>query len=340
MTPIRTWHAAALGLAIVSLGRTAHAQVEPIRLEYSAAPECPSAADFARGVLSRTARARLAREAEASARTFVVALGKSGSGFAGNLVVREADGTTSAREVTGADCATVAEALALATSLAIDPNASLEPKPEPGGTPNAPATPPPVAKPPPTGSSPGSPDDGTAAPGAWAARAALGPRVATGIGPELALGGSVSVAWAARRPNRALSSLGVELTALGTLTETIDTASSRFWFTFARPELCSFGVVITRSLALVPCFGLELGAVTGAGSEIPEASTRTRFWAALDAELVLRIDVSERWFVEASGGVVVPLVRYEFVFRDPDTSVHTIPALGSVFGLKVGTRLP
>ena len=120
---------------------------------------------------------------------------------------------------------------------------------------------------------------------------ALGPGIATGIGPELALGGSVSVAWAARRPNRALSSLGVELTALGTLTETIETASSRFWFFFARPELCSFGVVITRNLALVPCFGLELGAVTGVGSDIAEAATRTRFWAALDAELVLRVDV-------------------------------------------------
>ena len=149
MTPIRTWNAAALGLAIVSFGRTAHAQVEPIRLEYSAAPECPTVSDFARGVFSRTARARLAQEAEASARTFVVALGKNASGFAGSLVVREADGTTTAREVTGADCATVAEALALATSLAIDPNASLEPNPEPAGAPSATPEPPPAAKPPP-----------------------------------------------------------------------------------------------------------------------------------------------------------------------------------------------
>ena len=77
----------------------------------------------------------------------------------------------------------------------------------------------------------------------------------------------------------------------------------------------------------------------GVGSDIADAATRTRFWAALDAKLALRVGLSYHWFVEASGGAVAPFVRYEFVFRDPDTNVHRIPALGAVFGVKVGRRL-
>jgi hypothetical protein len=338
MTPLRRWSAPGAGLAVALFAHAAEAQVEAIRLDYSGAQECPAAPEFARSVFGRTTRARPAEASESTARTFEVAITRSGPGFVGSLVVRESDGKTSAREVTGADCKTVSEALALATSLAIDPNASLAaPATATGATTDSPPTPPPTEPPP---SEPDAPD---AAPPAdprreWTATAALGPSAATGIGPRLALGGSLAVAWTKRRPDVVLSSFGLELSVLGTPSETLDTASSRFWFTFVRPELCSFGALAGSHVALVPCLGLELGTVTGVGSDIDDAATRTRFWAAADAKLALRVDLADSWYVEASGSVVVPFVRYDFVFRDPDTAVHAIPALGAAFGVKLGAR--
>jgi hypothetical protein len=340
MTTFRRWSALGAGLAVVAFAHPVRAQVEPIRLEYAGAPECPASADFARGVFGRTTRARPAEASESSARTFVVTITKSGSRFVGSLVVREADGKTSAREVTGADCETVSEALALATSLAIDPNASLAPPASPsdapsdGAPPSAPSEPVPAPPPPrePDALAPEAP------PSEWNTMAALGPSAATGIAPRLALGGSLSAGRGRRTPDRALSSFGVELVVLGSLSDSVGTASSRFWFVFVRPELCTLGATFGPSVALLPCLGLELGTVTGVGTDIEDAATRTRFWAGADAKLALRVDLSEPWFVEASGGVVAPFVRYEFVFRDPDTSVHTIPALGATFGVKLGRR--
>jgi hypothetical protein len=343
MTTGWRFRAFAAGLAVVTCVHAAHAQVEPIRLEYSGVAECPAAAEFARGVFGRTSRARAAESADTDVRTFVVTITKSGSAFVGSLVVREADGKTSAREVTGNDCKSVSEALALATSLAIDPNASLAaPVTSPeaqGDVETAPATkgPPPAEPPRETPTEPSEPS-GPEPPNAFATSLAFGPTAATNIGPRLALGASIALSRALRRPNRALSMFGVELSVLGTPPDSVETAQSRFWFYFARPELCTFGAMLGTSAALVPCAGIELGAITGVGSDIDEAETRTRFWAAADAKLALRVDISDAWLLEASGGVVAPFVRYEFVFRDPDTSVHRIPALGAVFGAKLGGR--
>jgi hypothetical protein len=329
----RTVSVGAFVVAFAGVARAETPQTEPIRLEYRGAPECPSANEFNRAVFSRTTRAHLA-ETEPAARTFVVVLERAGSGFAGSLSVREAEGTTTSREVKGADCGEVAQALALATSLAIDPNASLTPESATS------TTPPPTeqSKPPENEHHETSSDrDGgkrTASGGAW--EAALGPSVALSIGPRPALGGALRAGYFSGKPSAALSAFGLELTFLATLPKTVETASSRFWFTFARPELCSMGVG-TSHVALLPCLGAELGAVTGRGSDIADAATRTRFWAAFDAGPRLRANLSDTWFFEADARLLVPLVRYEFVFRDPDTTVHRIPPVGGLFGVKLGT---
>lgn len=327
----RTVSVGAFVLAFAGFARAETPQTEPIHLEYRGAPECPSADEFNRAVFSRTTRAHLA-QTEPAARTFVVVLERAGSGFAGSLSVREAEGTTTAREVKGADCSEVAQALALATSLAIDPNASLTPEPATSSTP-----PTGKKKPPEDERQKTAPDRAgekrTASGGAW--EAALGPGVALAIGPRPAFGGALKAGYFGGKPSAPLSSFGLELTFLATLPKTVETASSTFWFTFARPELCSLGVG-TSYVALLPCLGAELGAVTGRGSDIADAATRTRFWAAFDVGPRLRANLSDTWFFEADARLLVPLVRYEFVFRDPDTTVHEIPPLGGLFGVKLG----
>ena len=322
------------------LGRPASAQVEPIHVEYAAAPDCPNAEVFTADVLGRTARARLT-EAPAANRTFVVSIRRHGTRFVGSLVVRGGDGDTTAREVSGEQCAEVASALALATSLAIDPNATLTPAVAATNEATAsPAAPQPAAAPtprfdeaPPDSGAERSKERGTRAFGL-----ALGPSVVTNLAPDVAVGGSAELTWGERVPRGALSSLGLSFTFVRSGSHSTNGATSSFDFATARPELCSIGLVVSNGLGVAPCFGAELGAVVGRGSNIAVPETSSRFWLALDASLRLRGFVSERWFVEASGGGVFPLTRYRFVFRDPETPVHDVPVAGLVFAAKLGVR--
>ncbi|HVR20758.1 MAG TPA: hypothetical protein VMS65_13705 [Polyangiaceae bacterium] len=325
----------------LTLGRTAGAQVEPIRVEYAAAPDCPSADVFTADVLGRTARARLAEASEAN-RTFVVSIQRHGARFVGSLVVRGGGGDTTAREVTGEQCSEVASALALATSLAIDPNATLAPTA--AATNDATASPPPPAAAVPSKRSDESPPDADAkrADERRASRAlglALGPSVVTGLAPDVAFGGSAELTWGERVPRGALSSFGLSLTFVRSGSHSTGGANASFDFATARPEVCSIGLALSNGLGVAPCFGAELGAVVGRGSNIDVPETSSRFWLALDASLRLRGFLSERWFLEASGGGVFPLTRYHFVFRDPDTPVHDVPVAGLVFAAKLGIRL-
>jgi hypothetical protein len=88
-----------------------------------------------------------------------------------------------------------------------------------------------------------------------------------------------------------------------------------------------------------PCLGVELGAVTGTGAELPNATTETRFWAAGDVRLRARVEPSETWFVEVAGALVLPFTRYTFVFREPETQIYEVPWLGAAAGLRLGLRL-
>jgi hypothetical protein len=46
--------------------------------------------------------------------------------------------------------------------------------------------------------------------------------------------------------------------------------------------------------------------------------------------------VSDRWFVDLDGSLVLPITRYVFVFRDPDTPVHTVPPIAGAGSARVG----
>jgi hypothetical protein len=337
----RRRRAAAVFAFGLTLGRTASAQVEPIHIEYAAAPDCPSTDAFTADVLGRTARARLTQGSEAN-RTFVVVIQRQGARFVGSLVVRGGDGDTTAREVTGEQCSEVASALALATSLAIDPNATLAPSvAATNDAKSSPEAPPPAAAPSTRSDSP-SPDADTqrsAERGAERALGlALGPSVVTGLAPDVAVGGSAELTWGERVPHGFLSSFGLSLTFVRSDTHSTSGANASFDFATARPELCSMGLALSNGVGVAPCFGAELGAVVGRGSNIAVPETSSRFWLALDASLRLRGFISERWFVEASGGGVFPLTRYRFVFRDPETPVHDVPVAGLVFAAKLGVR--
>jgi hypothetical protein len=311
----------------------AAAATEPIRIEYHAELGCPSADQFSTQVFRRTSSARLATSADL-ARTFVVTIERRGNSLVGSLVVRQADGTTESREVAGPDCGEVATVLALATALAIDPEASLAPEPE---APRPKAPEPPAPEPPhPEKTSP-PPEPAAAAPRApWIV--AIGPTLQGGIAPGIAYGGSAEFGW---RPPRggALSAVSAEFTFLRAPTEPVGSASASFQFVYGKPAVCSAALEWQPESGVAACLGAELGAVTGWGSNIARSTTRSRFWGAADLGLRVHQALGSAWFVELDGSVVFPVTRYEYVFRNPDTSIFIVPSVGASGTLRVGARL-
>lgn len=310
---------------------------EPIRIEYRAEAGCPSADEFNRQVFRRTSSARLATSGD-TARTFIVGIERRGSGLAGSLVIRQADGTSESREVVGPDCKEVATVLALATALAIDPQASLAPEPETEPPPpDPPPLKPPLAQPatddrrelPP-------PSDERVAKAAWSL--GLGPALEAAIAPRVAFGGGLEIAW--RPEGRGpVSSIGVEAIYLRTPEHEGGGASSTFQFVYAKPSVCSVALGWQAGSGIAPCVGAELGAVTGSGSDLPHGSTHTRVWSAVDIGLRLFQTLGERWFLAAEGTVVLPVTRYKFVFLNPDTPVYSVPAAAAAASLRFGLRL-
>src|SRR5687768_10999344 len=90
---------------LVVAARTTQAQprTEPVRIRFSAPTACPNEETFTREVRGRTARARIAEPNE-SARGFEVTIAEASLGSSthrGRLEIRELDGSTSVRQVSG-----------------------------------------------------------------------------------------------------------------------------------------------------------------------------------------------------------------------------------------------
>ncbi len=332
----------------------ARAETETIRIEYRAAPPCPSEAQFVAEVGKRTTRARLAT-APSDVRTFIVLIEQKRGRVSGSLVIREREQTTVARTVEGEQCKDVSSALALATALAIDPNASLSgganaaesPREAPPKSDTAPVdasatghseTPRPAKSAP-------QPSDTTqpnARPPRLDARplrfeVAAGPSLLVGAAPRVAFGAS---AWlgASSTSHSWLVRFGADLSWLEAPTQTVASASSTFRFVYLRPTLCAFDLSRHPSLSLAPCIALPLGAVTGRGTNITNTATETRFWGSLNALLRLNVALGRRWFFEGDAALVLPLTRYRFVFQNPDTTIYRVPSVAFDGELRLGAR--
>src|SRR5882672_7665894 len=117
----------ALLFCLISVSARADDHVALV-LEYAAPPACPGADRFLDEIAARTSRARPAQPGE-RATTLTVVIKEVAGGDKGTLQLQSADGATSARQVSAADCEQVVSALALMTALAIDPNAVTDPVP-------------------------------------------------------------------------------------------------------------------------------------------------------------------------------------------------------------------
>jgi hypothetical protein len=331
-----------LGLAT---SRSAGAQVEPIRLTYHASGGCPDETRFRDELRRHGPQSRGAGSAEA-ARAFDVDVSTARDESRGDLRITGVDGSTSQREVTGKTCDEVVAALALMTALAIDPQAGADEgtghsERAPDGPPArsepvvAPAVPDVVGPPSrrdPSSLPPQPPRWGIGLQGQTVA--VLGSQWESGGGAfvDLAIGGSdpfgasfrASVSVAAANPSFG-QGIGAQIVWLSAGVQAC--ASSR-----------PFGV----ALALQLCAGVDAGILDTRGAGLANDASDARPWVAPGALGRIQWSLPGGVWVEAGGGLSVPLDRYVFYYQRAgglgEADSARIASLAPELALGVGYR--
>jgi hypothetical protein len=329
--------------ALTFLASTSVAQPagEPVRFEYRAPVGCPDAEAFVSRVQARTSRARLGAPGEL-ARTFAVEVRVEAGGVSARLTFTDSRGASVVRAVRGETCDEVVSAIALVTALAIEagttePSAPAEGAPTPSHDEGA-REPEPVAAPP--------RQRALRKPEPNVVVGSLGAEtgVTTWLGPSPTLGVGVfgEVGTYAGASGR-LTLLG---TASSTLVENEEVPGTyrraNFNALLARIEGCPVVAVLGSGFRVLPCVGVGLGALRGAGEErsVRPPKSSTIFWADLVPTLRLDWTLSDSLVFFGQGELGVPLVRHDFVFDGPRQQVFHVPAVGVGATLGMAWRFP
>jgi hypothetical protein len=275
----------------------------------------------------------------------VVTIERSAEHVTGKLEVVQ-DGTEATRrEFTANTCEEVSSALALVAALALDPNARTEPlvlgapatsqRDFPvAAAPPAPAddTPPPAASP--GASTPSSPAAHPRDPSHYLGWVGPTATAAGGYAPVPLV--SLGLALGARRLLPGLSP-GLQLTALWGKTGTTGPSASSGTFAWAlgRLEACPLQLRLGARVALEPCVALEAGRLSARGADtlIDEPVTAERWWLAPGATLSGHVSLGN-FFIRFGILGLVPATRDEFVFHNPDRTVHQASPV--VYGASLG----
>jgi hypothetical protein len=99
--------------------------------------------------------------------------------------------------------------------------------------------------------------------------------------------------------------------------------------------VCPVQLQLEARLVLEPCAAAEAGRLSarGAGTQIAQPVTVQRGWFAAGATVSLHLTLRQLFFRFAMLGLA-PATRDEFVFREPDRSVHQ--ASPFVYGVSLG----
>jgi hypothetical protein len=260
------------------------------------------------------------------------------------LQIVERDGSRTVRDVSGVSCSEVVEALTLVARIAIDPQQALVPSDaaEPSTQDSPKQQLPPAAR----ARSPARPiqsaradratevDEG----GRW--RPAIGGQVlATTLwAPPPAIGAAL-FAEGLTEPARSLGAR-VALRGFASGDVAIQSGTARLVLALVNLSACAPRWLLARALVLCPTLGFEGGLLLAEGSQTESARTATRPWFAGGVGLRLDVSVGQRIFAGADAELSLPLVRDSFVFGQPPTTAHAIPAVGLVAGLGAGYRFP
>jgi hypothetical protein len=343
----------ALAVAAAPLGAPAGAAAEQlpaapaehIALVYQAPPECPADDAFRSEVRSRVTGDWEARPGEL-ARRVSVSVAQRADRYVATIEFLDPQGERVARSVAGVVCADVVNGIALVTALAIQSRveealAQSEPEPTPTPPPPAPLPPAPAATPARPAASPAPQPERGPPPRRAHVRFGGSATVATGVGPEPALGAALFAAFEWSGPR-------VGLTAEASWSGRVQASDvpAHFQRYAARLEGCpvSFGLGV---VSFEPCASFELGLLRGDGDSLTKPGLATlasgggspwlapgalgRLVASFDPIVVL---------LEATAGV--PLVREKFGLllnqteQDPKFQAPSVVFGGS---LGLGVRL-
>jgi hypothetical protein len=236
------------------------------------------------------------------------------------------------REFNSSSCAEVGSALALVAALTLDPNARTEQLPPHASSP-VPAEPPAPAPEAPAASPEAKPAAPTTTPTTPTAKpaAVVSPGFAAWLGPAA----SVAAGYASKPMVAVGLSLGVrsasdgfspgfQLTPLWGGTGATGPAADGGVFSWAmgRLEGCPLRLKLAQALNFEPCLAAEIGRVSARGADAAITPVSVdRWWFAAGATLSLHFSRGF-WFARLGGLLLVPATRDEFVFRDPDRTIH------------------
>jgi hypothetical protein len=323
----------AMAVAVLGLGGRALAAsgslqegrpvVEPIRLTYSAPPECPDEADFVGRTHAMSARFRAATPAEA-ARVFEVRL-DGGIPSTGRITIRGADQViVGTRSVEGDTCADVAEAIALVIALAVDPRASRET--EAGRVVEAelplPSVPPAL---------------GRDFRDSRSQRAFAGADLAvvSGVGPTALFAASPFVGWRAHGSFPFDPSVRLAFLRAGTGSfQAPEHASASLTLTVGRLDACPATVrhAFIRGTA---CVRVEAGALEAAGANIADARSTVRPWLAAGPVARAEVVPIAPLFVDVEAGALFRIYNDRFALA-PDIPLYEVPVVGFFMGAGAG----
>jgi hypothetical protein len=340
--------------ALVAL--PAHADPPPLHIDYEAAAGCPGIADFLGEIQWRTSLARIAGPTEHALEVHARIVA-NGPVLLGRLVLGGGKGAVE-REVASPNCDEVVSALALITALALDPHASTAPKPPTALPPSRPApsapealaaprsepttrgkdarVPPQIIGEPLPASLPSEPPRPT--PRLWS----LGARFMTAfaVAPRPYFGGGVFLDRAFDTRWRASVRLTAEVAATGNFD--IGPGGASFLRGLVRVEGCAFALEPTPWLRLIPCLGVEGGAIRAEGllrGSLVQAQESTVAWVGVG--VLPRLDVDFGTVVlEAQGGPTFPAIHHEFIFQNPRYEVYDLPAVTWTVAFATRVRFP
>ena len=334
----------------LALAMPAVAESQPPAVWYRASEKCPNGAQFLEKLAENSRQARLAQAGDHL--DFVVTLVTEGKETLGRLERQTDGGIVAIRELRDTPCERVADALALSLSLALVPGQSSagpvlkKPAETPEElalvVPSATAAAASTADTPPAPSQPASSRAASARSARpeplseprWAVGLDVGAMIGVSTQPQPR--GEVFVDF---RPAFAhfLPSLSLRAGVVGAAgSSETSVGPIRRWIVAGRIEACPVALGGER-IEFRPCAAFELGPA-GASTEGASGQTDYSLWAAPGGQLHLGVAVQPKLlWLEASGGVIVPLTRNEIfsasqsLYRDAPAVFHG--SLGILFQL-------
>jgi hypothetical protein len=308
----------------------------PLSISYLPSVACPVLEGFEEELRRRLAVA--SGNSHTASFQLRVAVAVDGAKFVGELLLREAGGQVTKRQVSGASCHEVVSALALVGALLIESTASELAPTAPARVPDPPAAPPPRKREAPV-NIPASAAEPRTRLYRW--RVGAGARYHGAVGPSPRPGGEwlggVLIRWGK------LQELLLEVALQSTLEQSRTAASGIASFDWTALSLlaCPLRFPTRGAVGARPCAVVELGELTGVGLSTERGAKAGMLWLAPGAVLRLEAPLSGRLTLELGAGIVTPLVRDRFYFepRSEENVALKVPIWGGRGELLLTARL-